>query len=57
MSSSFEIVLSLDGNENMRNSRIAKTLLELRLCETSQLFSDEEVPVTFHTRQNQLDTV
>ena len=52
MSSGFEIVLNLDGNENMRNGRIAKTLLELGLCEILQLFSNEEALVTFHIGQN-----
>ena len=57
MESGFKIVLSLDGNENMRCGRIAKALLNLGLSETSQLFSDEAVPATFHTGRNQLDTV
>ena len=33
--SGFEIVLSLDGNENMKYGRIAKALLNLSLSKTS----------------------
>ena len=57
MESGFEIVLSLDGNENMRCGRIAKALLNLSLSKTSQLFSDEAVPATFYIGRNQLDAV
>jgi len=55
--SGFEIVLSLDGNENMRCGRIAKALLNLGLSETSQLFSDKAAPAIFHIGRNQLDAV
>ena len=53
----FEIVLSLDGNENMRTGNITKSLLKLRMIEISQLFSIEKVPPTFITGSNQLDAV
>ena len=57
MESGFEIVLSLEGNENMRCRRIAKALLNLGLSETSQLFSDEVAPAIFYIGKNQLDAV
>ena len=53
----FEIVLSLDGNENMRTSNIARLLLKLRMIENSYLFSIEKAPPTFITESNQLDAV
>ena len=57
MDSRFEIVLSLDGNKNMRYGRIVKAFLNLHLSETLQVFSDKVAPTTFYIERNQLDAV
>ena len=43
----FEIMLSLDANENMRKGKIKSKFKALGLVETTSLFTTEKVPTPF----------
>jgi hypothetical protein len=43
----YNIILSLDRNENMRGGKLSQGFSNLRLVEISQLFSKLPAPATF----------
>ena len=49
LSEVFEIILSIDANENMRDSKLQRAFHQLGLVETSGLFSDNSPPASHIT--------
>ena len=57
MDDGYSIVLSLDGNENMKNGRIQKLLLKLDMKELISRFTDSKPPPTFYEGLKQINAV
>ena len=57
ISQEFAIILSIDGNENMRDSKMQRTLQSAGLIELSSLFSNNRPLASHASGSKQLDAV
>ena len=57
MQNGFEIILCIDGNENIYSRRLAKEFKELGLVESTSRFTSDPPLNTFIIGRHQIDTV